>query len=124
VARLIAGPAVYICDECVTLCATILAENPPVPAGPSQLLVRTPDGTLHGCAQESEWRPFGHAGRPMEWCAARGYIRGELPLRIVVVREAGGEGPGMGAAFPLGTTLTEDHARVVVEGMQKEKAPK
>jgi len=27
VAKLIAGPGVYICDECVGLCAQILAEN-------------------------------------------------------------------------------------------------
>jgi len=27
VERLIAGPAVYICDECVELCAEILAEE-------------------------------------------------------------------------------------------------
>jgi len=28
-ARLIAGPGVFICDECVALCNEILAEHPP-----------------------------------------------------------------------------------------------
>src|SRR5262245_41298016 len=32
VKKLIAGPAVFICDECVALCTTIIAETPdPVP---------------------------------------------------------------------------------------------
>lgn len=28
VRKLIAGPRVYICDECITLCSDIIAENP------------------------------------------------------------------------------------------------
>ena len=32
VQRLIAGPGVYICDECIELCNEILAEGPPPPA--------------------------------------------------------------------------------------------
>jgi ATP-dependent Clp protease ATP-binding subunit ClpX len=28
VKKLIAGPGVYICDECVTLCSEIVAEEP------------------------------------------------------------------------------------------------
>jgi ATP-dependent protease Clp ATPase subunit len=49
VQRLIAGPTVYICDECIMLCVDILAE-PPVrdaasPPPIERLLVRLPDGT-------------------------------------------------------------------------------
>ncbi len=38
VRKLIAGPGVYICDECVQLCAQIIEEelsDPPPPATPS-----------------------------------------------------------------------------------------
>ena len=29
VKKLIVGPTVYICDECIELCAGIISENPP-----------------------------------------------------------------------------------------------
>jgi len=35
VERLIAGPGIYICDRCVTLCNRILAEAPPPTHSPS-----------------------------------------------------------------------------------------
>jgi len=36
VGRLVAGPGVFICDECVRLCAVILDEGPPVGSGQAQ----------------------------------------------------------------------------------------
>jgi len=41
VKRLIAGPEVFICDECVKLCHNILQENTPSPP-PSPLIVPKP----------------------------------------------------------------------------------
>ncbi|MEJ1967246.1 MAG: ClpX C4-type zinc finger protein [Rhizomicrobium sp.] len=38
VKKLVAGPAVFICNECIGLCAKIVAETPdPDPAAPSKL---------------------------------------------------------------------------------------
>lgn len=38
VKKLVAGPAVMICDECVALCAKIIAETPdPDPANPARM---------------------------------------------------------------------------------------
>lgn len=33
VAKLVAGPGVFICDECVALCAQVIGDPPPMPAG-------------------------------------------------------------------------------------------
>jgi hypothetical protein len=35
VRKLISGPGVFICDECVELCLPIIAEKPPTPEGPA-----------------------------------------------------------------------------------------
>ena len=35
--RLVAGPAVYVCDECVDLCCQIIEDVPAGPAGPRLL---------------------------------------------------------------------------------------
>jgi len=37
VKRLVAGPAVYVCDECVDLCCQIIEDVPAGPAGPRLL---------------------------------------------------------------------------------------
>lgn len=37
VRKLVAGPGVYICDECVDLCVQIIAAEPAGPAGPSRV---------------------------------------------------------------------------------------
>ncbi len=37
VTKLVAGPEVYICDECVAICAQVLREDPKPPAFPEQL---------------------------------------------------------------------------------------
>jgi ATP-dependent Clp protease ATP-binding subunit ClpX len=37
VGQLVAGPAVYICDECIDLCCEILAENPDSIVVPGEL---------------------------------------------------------------------------------------
>jgi hypothetical protein len=116
VARLIAGPSVFICNECVDLCAAILAESPPEPPGPLHVLVQLPDGTVHGCQRESDWMPLSLGPQGYEWCAARGRIRGSTPLHVVAVRKVG-EGPAQGMAVSVETKLTEDHARAVVERM-------
>jgi len=36
--RLIAGPGVYICDACIGLCNEILAEGPPPPISPAEVI--------------------------------------------------------------------------------------
>lgn len=46
--RLVAGPGVQICAECVRLCAEIMARDPPAPARPA---ARGPPG---GTARLSE----------------------------------------------------------------------
>ena len=33
VAKLVAGPGVYICDECVELCNQVIGDPPPMPPG-------------------------------------------------------------------------------------------
>jgi ATP-dependent Clp protease ATP-binding subunit ClpX len=38
VKKLIAGPGVFICDECVELCLPIIAEKPATPVVPGSLL--------------------------------------------------------------------------------------
>jgi hypothetical protein len=38
VKKLIAGPGVFICDECVGLCLPIIAEKPATPGAPGSLL--------------------------------------------------------------------------------------
>ena len=37
VKRLVAGPAVYVCDECVDLCCQIINDEPEGPTGPRLL---------------------------------------------------------------------------------------
>jgi hypothetical protein len=58
VARLIAGPRVFICDGCVARCTEILAEHPP--------------GASPGAAP-------GAPGRPRWWSRLRGWW---APLRL------------------------------------------
>jgi hypothetical protein len=41
VSRLIAGPGVYICDECVALCNRILAQPPSAPPSVAGTAART-----------------------------------------------------------------------------------
>jgi hypothetical protein len=116
VERLIAGPAVHICNECVTLCVQALADTPAAPPGPQQILVRMPDGTVHGCAQETGWASLAHESGTYEWCSARGFIRANTAQRVVVVRQRGEEpGACFGAAFPPNTAVTEERARAEIE---------
>jgi hypothetical protein len=55
--RLVAGPGVQICAECVRLCAEIMTRDPPAPARPAGRLVaprdsvRNADPRLHGHQQ-------------------------------------------------------------------------
>ncbi len=91
VARLIAGPTVYICNECVVLCMDILDEDPAgiVPATDGQLLVRFPDGTVHTCEQHHAWQAFTQDGESLDWCAAAGCVRSLTPLAVLAVRRHG-----------------------------------
>jgi len=66
---------------------------------------------------ESEWKPFEHDGERFEWCTARDNIRCDVPRHVVVVRAVGQRGPARGVAFSMGTELTEEHARTVVDRM-------
>lgn len=135
VARLIAGPSVFICNRCVELCVDILGENPPRPSklgahealaesppapeplGPHHVLVQVPDGSVHACERESEWAAFEQRGEHYEWCVTRGHIRGDLPFHVVAVRRVDSGRPARGTAFPLDTKLTDEHARRVVDAM-------
>jgi hypothetical protein len=121
----IAGPVAFICNECVMLCVGILEEGSapavdPVPAGEPMvasrpaILVRMPDGTVHACAQETEWETFVHEGRTYAWCGTRGLVRGKTPVPVVAVRGPEDMDPTRGAAFPPETKLTEEHARAEV----------
>jgi ClpX C4-type zinc finger protein len=52
VAKLVAGPGVYICDQCIALCNRVIAEDRPVPATPA----RSPQ---HGWVRRFVRRTFG-----------------------------------------------------------------
>jgi hypothetical protein len=129
VERMIAGPAAFICNECVMLCVDILKEPPEPPPGlapgqrdrPPQVLVKTPDGTVHVCEQQTTWVPFDHKGRRLEWCVGRGFIRSETQLRVVAVRDPMRAGPSIGAAYPLDAELSEDDAKKIVERAADDK---
>ena len=115
VARLIAGPTAYICNECVVLCMQILEEEPVEPrTTEGQLLVRFPDGTVHVCEQHEPWRDFVVDGEDFQWCLAAGFVRSPTPLVVVAVRRRGVLGPIIGATFPVCTTVTETDARALV----------
>jgi len=58
VQRLIAGPKVFICDQCVATCNTILAEHPP--SGATMISATVP---VHG--PRRWWQSF------VEWWSAR-----------------------------------------------------
>jgi hypothetical protein len=34
------------------------------------LLIRLPDGTIHGCERQGPWRAFTAEGATLEWCFA------------------------------------------------------
>ena len=128
VARLIAGPSVAICSECIELCNGILGGNvafdvaAPSPRGqafpppsPHEVMVRLPDGSAHVCKTTSPWSSIEHGGGDFEWCAAESAVRGRETLRIVAVRR---ERPGstvVGRALGPGIVPTEEHARGVID---------
>lgn len=115
VARLIAGPTVYICNECVVLCGQILEEDPvELHTTEGQLLVRFPDGTVHVCEQHEPWRDFVVDGEDLQWCPAAGFVRSPTPLVVLAVRRRGVLGSIIGATFPVGTTVTETDATALV----------
>ncbi len=144
VKKMVAGPAVFICNECIMLCVDILEEQAPleewrsellrgyrlieerpgrkifVPNPDSQILVRFPDGTVHSCEQESTWRPLLHGGTSYEWCRARGLVRSPTPVLVVAVREAGESGSIRGAAFPADARVFEEHAKRILDGVTAE----
>jgi hypothetical protein len=119
VERLIAGRDAFICNECVRQCADFLEasleSSAPFWHGPPHVLVRMPDGSVHGCEQESEWKEFVQDGTRFEWCATSGYVRGQVLLRVVAVRSSDEGGIPFGQAFSSDTKLTEDHARAALE---------
>jgi hypothetical protein len=64
------------------------------------LIVRLPDGTIHGCGRQGPWRAFTVEGATIEWCVAAEYAAASALL---------------GATFPTGTDVTQGprarHAR-------------
>lgn len=104
-------------DDGVVLCMGILDEDPAggMPTTEGQLLVRFPDGTVHACEQHHAWQAFTQDGENLDWCAAAGFVRSPTPLAVLAVRRHGTFGPIIGATFPNGTTLTETHARGVLD---------
>lgn len=119
---MIAGPAVFICNECIVLCVAILEESHPIGEwahpGPERILVRMPDGSAHGCDVEGDWIPFRHDDRDYEWRAARGRVRGPVDLPIVAVRADVDDVPSAGLAFPPGVTIGEEHAHLLLERLR------
>jgi len=123
VKRLIAGPSVYICDECVMLCVDVVEEQASVETAGTgrviarrakeRLLVRLPDGSVHVCDQITEWEPFRHDGILFEWCRAEGSVRAKTKLAVVCVRRSGRAGPTLGAAFAANLEPTSEHAKTV-----------
>lgn len=115
VRKIIAGPAVQICDECVLLCMQILVEeSPPEPryawlASGQQLLVRVADGRMHAARRTTPWWPFSADGEALEWCVAES----AAPATLVCVRAPTRAEQIAGAAYPRGTELTEERAREV-----------
>jgi hypothetical protein len=117
VRRMIAGPNVFICNECLELCVQALAETPEPAASPrdDDLLVRMPDGTLHLFARDSDWMPFVHAGHPFEWSTGRGTIRAATSQLIVAVRRQDADGPCHAEAFAPDALPTQDVACTIAE---------
>jgi hypothetical protein len=135
VVRLIAGPSVSICDQCVRLCAEILDQPASYRASPSrpvrvptasgevrrglvpssvrQILIRVPDGSVHTGEPITSWWPFVVFGERLEWCAARSPVHGSAPLLVVAVRKRGTEGPAVGAPFGIHTMPTIGHAKEI-----------
>jgi hypothetical protein len=133
VEKLIAGPSVLICNECVRLCADILddpaslfetRQDPDckrevwrglLPTGVAQVLIRLPDGTVHAAAPTTPWRPLVVVvfGEKLEWCAAHSLVSGSTPLLVVAVRKRGAEGPAVGAAFGIHVKPTRGHAKEI-----------
>jgi hypothetical protein len=131
VARLIAGPTVYICNECVMLCVQVLendvrfkveplasdasdeprSERPTLPLGPSAL-VHLPGGTTVGIDGLDPWAHFFHDGEHLEWIAGRrpAVLEGDL---VVGVRKSGSTGAALGLSFPADRDPTEQLAREV-----------
>lgn len=59
VAKLIAGPKVYICDECIDLCNDILTEEPEEPLESGDIITGKLEGPAKGVVTEpSRW--FGY----------------------------------------------------------------
>jgi hypothetical protein len=127
VEKLIAGPAVFICNECVGLCVDILKAKPPtggeIRAGKvrryvlardvGQVLIRVPDGSVHTGEPTTPWRPLVVDGEKLEWCTARSPVRGSAPLLVVAVRRHGTDGPAVGAALSINTKPTRGHAKEI-----------
>jgi hypothetical protein len=124
----IAGPSVFICDECVRACARALGFVPGrwrylrlrrstgetsagfAPQDESQFLIRVPDGNVVA-GRAITWTPFAVAGETLEWCAARAIERGIEPLVLVVVRRPGDDRPAVGAALSRDGRPTKRRAR-------------
>jgi hypothetical protein len=124
VRRLIAGPEVFICDECIWLCVEALesfAEPLPVAAIDEQIMVNFPDGSSAFCDRASAWRPFVHESLNLVWCAGSGVVHGDEPLAIVAVRAQGG-GRVFGEAHAKRRKLDEGHARRVAASRSEELA--
>jgi hypothetical protein len=131
VEHMVAGPTVYICNECVALCAAIVEEMPPtdtaagaprrrvvVHEGVPNILVRLPDGSVHGCEPVTDWTPFDHGGGRFEWCETRGRVRAQSPVPVVAVRRLDDDASIAGQAFAPPAKVTEAHARALVDRWQ------
>lgn len=130
VARLIAGPSAYICNECVALCVDVLDDGDlALVTTEGQLLVRFPDGSIHLCEQQHTWINFAHDGIDLQWCAAIAFARTPKPMAVAAVRSTTGPRRVIGSTFPMQTTITEGEARTVVDSfggalrIQRTEAP-
>jgi hypothetical protein len=118
VARLIAGPTTYICDDCIALCADIVSEGSSEGGRfhlqPS-LLVHLPDGSAVAVDASAAWAPFVADGQDLEWIAGHHPIDDADGVLVVGVRKASGPGPALGMSFPPGSKASDDLAREVAK---------
>jgi hypothetical protein len=91
------APAVYICDECVTMLAEVVREEKlQHPSKPPPALV--------------PWTTFEYQNKRLEWWAMRVKVPRKGERLMVCVRRIGDEGDGVGNLYPPETKPSVDLA--------------
>lgn len=123
VARLIAGPSVCICNECVGLCVDILDEERPetpfreegaggraILTAKESVLVRMPNGSVYAATPSTQWETLDHEGAAFEWCCAQYFAPFNRRCVVVCVRRPGGKS-AIAETFAPNTKPAAEHAR-------------